>query len=120
MSWARASVAIAFSLPLVLATPDNLVRVEKSDEAMGSTFSLVLYGKESAKLEAAAAAAFEELHRLDQMLSNYLPESEWSRMNREAGHWPVSISAELFHLLSGCIDYSRQSEGAFDITVGPL
>jgi len=87
---------------------------------MGSTFSLVLYGKESAKLEAAAAAAFEELHRLDLMLSNYLPESEWSRVNRDAGHSPVSISAELFHLLSACIDYSRQSEGAFDITVGPL
>ena len=120
MCWARACTAIAFFLSLAFATPHNLLRLEKSDEAMGSTFLVVLYGNDSATLEAAAAAAFEEVHRLDQMLSNYLPGSEWSRVNREAGHRPVVAPAELFQLLSDCIDYSRQSDGAFDITVGPL
>jgi hypothetical protein len=33
---------------------------------------------------------------------------------------PVKVSAELFGLLAACLDYSRESEGAFDITVGPL
>ena len=120
MCWARACIAIAFSLSLALAAPGDLLRLEKSDEAMGSTFSVVLYGDDPAKLEAAAAAAFEEVQRLDRMLSNYLPASEWSHVNREAGHRPVAVSAELFQLLSECIDYSRQSDGAFDITVGPL
>ena len=65
-------------------------------------------------------AAFEEAHRLDALLSNYRPESEWSRINREAAARPVEVSPELFRLLSDCIEYSRASEGTFDLTVGPL
>jgi thiamine biosynthesis lipoprotein len=96
------------------------VRIEQANEAMGTTFSIVLYGTDKARLEAAAAAAFKEVHRLDRLLSNYLSESEWSRVNRFAGQGPVKVSAELFQLLSACLEYSRESAGAFDVTVGPL
>src|SRR5262249_12323827 len=48
------------------------------------------------------------------------PDSEWSLVNRSAAVKPVHVSAELFHLLQACLQYSRESEGAFDITVGPL
>jgi len=95
-------------------------RLEASDQAMGTTFSLVLIGAERARLEAAAAAAFAEVHRLDRLLSNYKPDSEWSAVNRSAARGPVTVSAELFDLLSACLTYTRQSDGAFDITVGPL
>jgi thiamine biosynthesis lipoprotein len=98
----------------------DLQRLDASDEAMGTTFSLTLYGSREADLPGAAAAAFEEAHRLDRLLSNYLPASEWSRINREAGREAVEVSSELFELLAACQDYSRESEGAFDITVGPL
>jgi thiamine biosynthesis lipoprotein len=57
---------------------------------------------------------------LDALLSKYQPASEWSRINREAASHPVAVSPELFRLLSDCIEYSRKSEGAFDLTVGPL
>ncbi|MGH9160233.1 MAG: FAD:protein FMN transferase, partial [Vicinamibacteraceae bacterium] len=97
-----------------------LVRVEQHDEAMGATFSIVLHGKDRAALEAAANAALDEAQRLDQLLSNYRPTSEWSAMNRGAATRPVRVSDELFMLLQNCMTYSRQSEGAFDITVGPL
>jgi thiamine biosynthesis lipoprotein len=97
-----------------------VLRVEKTDHAMGSTFSIVLYGRDRPHLEAAAGAALAELHRLDAMLSNYMADSEWSAVNRLAAVEPVRVSAELFALLSACLTYSEQSEGAFDITVGPL
>jgi FAD:protein FMN transferase len=96
------------------------LRLEASVEAMGSTYSLVLYGEDRSRLEAASEDAFEEVRRLDRMLSNYRPESEWSEVNRHAAERPVKVSAELFQLLSACAEYSRQSEGAFDISVGPL
>jgi FAD:protein FMN transferase len=96
------------------------VRLERSEEAMGSSFSLVLYGEDRARLEAAADLAFREAHRLDAMLSNYRRGSEWSRVNREAAARPVEVSPELFSVLSSCLEYSRQSDGAFDITVGAL
>jgi len=96
------------------------LRLEASVEAMGSTYSLVLYGEDRSRLEGASEDAFEEVRRLDRMLSNYRPESEWSEVNRHAAERPVTVSTELFQLLSACVDYSRQSEGAFDISVGPL
>jgi thiamine biosynthesis lipoprotein len=96
------------------------VRLERSEEVMGSSFSLVLYGADRARLEAMADLAFREVHRLDAMLSNYRHESEWSRINREAATHPVEVSPELFSVLASCLDYSRQSGGAFDITVGAL
>lgn len=98
----------------------DLARLEQSCDAMGTTFSLVLYGNSQDELLVAADAAFEELRRLDHMLSNYRAESEWSQMNREAGHRAVNVSEELFHLLIACEEYCRASEGVFDITVGPL
>jgi FAD:protein FMN transferase len=98
----------------------NPVRLERSEEAMGSSFSLVLYGADRARLEAAADLAFREAHRLDAMLSNYRAESEWSLVNREAAAHPVEVTPELFSVLSSCLEYSRQSDGAFDITVGAL
>ena len=87
---------------------------------MGSTYSVVLYGTDRVRMEAAADAAFDEVRRLDDLLSNYKPESEWSQVNRYAAERPVEVSPELFDLLAACLEYSRQSEGAFDITVGPL
>jgi thiamine biosynthesis lipoprotein len=94
-------------------------RLERSTDAMGATFSVVLYGSDQASMNQAIDAAFDEAHRLDSLLSNYRPESEWSRINREAAAHPVAVSPELFQLLSDCLEYSRASEGAFDLTVGP-
>jgi thiamine biosynthesis lipoprotein len=94
--------------------------MEKSADAMGATFTVALYGTNRAAMEAAIDGALAEAQRLDALLSNYRPESEWSAVNRGAGTKPVKVSAELFRLLSACLDYSRESDGAFDITVGPL
>jgi len=99
---------------------DPLLRLEKSADAMGSTYSIAIYGNDRVEMEAAVDAAFDEVHRLDEMLSNYKPDSEWSEVNRHAAERPMKISPELFQLLSACVAYSRESEGAFDISVGPL
>lgn len=106
---------------LLAADPKSApVRYEANLDAMGGVFSLTLYGADKYKLEAAANSAFDEIRRLDGLLSNYKPTSEWSEVNRRAGQAPVRISQELFDLLASCVEYSRQSEGGFDITVGPL
>jgi thiamine biosynthesis lipoprotein len=87
---------------------------------MGTTFSVVLYGDRRDKMEAAANAAFDELQRLNHLLSIYRPASVWSEINRLAAQKPVAVSPEVFKLISRCLRYSRRSQGAFDITVGPL
>lgn len=100
--------------------PGELLRLESSAEAMGSTYSVVLYGPDRDRLEEAAELAFAEAKRLDAELSNYKPDSPWSQVNRFAAEKPVSVPPELFDLLAACVRYSQLSEGAFDITVGPL
>jgi thiamine biosynthesis lipoprotein len=105
---------------LVLVPAAGGQRTERSTEAMGATFSVVLYGSDQESVNQAIDAAFDEAHRLDELLSNYKSASEWSRINREAAAAPVAVSSESFQLLSDCMKYSRASEGTFDVTVGPL
>ncbi len=102
------------------AVQPQMQRAEGSVDAMGSTFTIVAYGTDAGKLESAVEASLDEARRLDHLLSNYLPDSEWSKVNREAANHPVVVSPELFQVLSACVRYSSESEGTFDITVGPL
>jgi thiamine biosynthesis lipoprotein len=96
------------------------LRLEQTLDSMGSVFSVVAYGEDRAKLLAAVDSAFEEVRRIDRLLSNYRSDSELSRVNREAGKGPVQVSEELYRLLEACHAYHQESAGAFDISVGPL
>ncbi len=114
-----AAVLLLFLVPLA-ASAGDLLRIESSLDAMGTTYTIVAYGPDQYELRAAVEQSFEEVRRLDSLLSNYKERSEWSQVNRDAAAGPVRVSAELFRLLEACVAYSRKSEGAFDITVGPL
>jgi thiamine biosynthesis lipoprotein len=116
---------LAASLVFLLAIASSsgaepLLRIERSAPAMGTTYTIDIYGRNTGVMQAAAEGALEEAGRIDRMLSNYRPESELTRVNEHAADQPVKISRELFDLLTTCIEYSRASQGAFDITVGPL
>ena len=116
-----------FALTVLVFTPSagapkpaTPIRVERSANAMGTTFSVVLYGIDRKKLEVAGDRALAEARRIDALLSNYKPESELSRVNAQAAQAPVTVSQELFDLLVECMQVSRESEGTFDLTVGAL
>ncbi len=96
------------------------MRSEESAYVMGANFTIVLYGYDRAEMERAVDAAFLDARRLDAMLSIHRPASEVCEVNRDAARQAVRISGELFRLLSDCLDYSRRSDGSFDVSVGPL
>jgi len=87
---------------------------------MGSVYTVTVYGADRVAMEDAADSALDEARRLDSMLSNYKKDSELSEVNQHAAEHPVKVSPEFFRLLQACQDYSAQSEGAFDLSVGPL
>lgn len=61
------------------------------------------------------------LDRLDTtLMSTYAPDSELSRLNRAPANTPFPLSTEMFEALSIALEIGRESQGAFDITVGPL
>jgi thiamine biosynthesis lipoprotein len=88
--------------------------------SMGCAYAIVGYGSDAAVLGRALEAALDEVDRIDRLMSHYKPESPLSRLNREAANGPVVVDRELFDLVAESIRYSRDSDGAFDITVGPL
>jgi thiamine biosynthesis lipoprotein len=90
----------AIALAAQPAKHPELLRVEGSADAMGTGFSIVAYGEDRGRLESIVSEGLEEAHRLDEMLSNYKPDSEWSMVNRQAGDSPVHITPELFQLLA--------------------
>lgn len=116
----RNAILLGWAAALTAAASAPLLRLERSLDAMGTTYTIAAYGPDRFAMESVIDEAFEEVGRLDAMLSNYRPDSEWSRVNREAAKHPVAVSEELYALLDRCVGYSRASEGAFDITVGPL
>jgi thiamine biosynthesis lipoprotein len=95
-------------------------RYQASHHAMGTVFSIVTYGASSELLAGAVGRAFQEIDRLNDLMSHYKPDSELSVINRQAAHGSVTVTPELFRILEQCFRYSEETEGAFDITVGPL
>lgn len=71
-------------------------------------------------LDEALEGALEELVDVDRRMSLYQPETELSRMNREAFTKPFRVSAATYAVLSQAIEVARGSDGAFDPTVGAL
>ena len=87
---------------------------------MGVDTRLVVYAPDQATAERACAAAFERIAYLDSMMSDYRADSELMRLCDKAAEQPVKVSSELFEVLWRAQQISRQSGGAFDVTVGPI
>ncbi len=92
----------------------------QSGHAMGTVFTIYLYAQEQGSAAIAFEAAFEEIERLEEALSNYRPSSELSRINRLAAQHAVTTDPEVFGLIKASLEFSRRSCGAFDVTVGAL
>jgi FAD:protein FMN transferase len=112
--------AIGFHLVLfVLAFVPGLARAEwitRSENIMGTRCSVELWSEDPAKGEAAIASVFDDMRRIDRLMSTWKEDTEISEVNREAARHPVKISLELFSLLQESVKYSELTQGAFDIT----
>ena len=87
---------------------------------MGTTFRVVLHAPDQASADAASRRAFARIAELDATLTDYKATSELSRVTREAVGHPVRASGDLLGVLIPSQELARRSDGAFDITVGPL
>lgn len=88
----------------------------REEAIMGTAISVELWAHDRATAEAAMAAVIEEMHRIDRVMSPFKPDSELSRINRDAAVAPVRVSTEMVALIARSIEFSRLSDGAFDIT----
>jgi len=103
-------------------TTDRLPeRFEFTQIQMGMPFKVVLYAPDADSANAAARAAYARIKQLNGIMSDYDPESELMRLCQTAGTGKaVLVSSDLLAVLSHSQALAHQSDGAFDITVGPL
>lgn len=94
--------------------------VHKKQYAMGTVFDIAAYGSSPSRMSRAIDQAFKEVVRLDHVMSDYIPDSDLSRINRTAHYRAESIPADLYKVIQQSLVYSRLSMGEFDITVEPL
>lgn len=94
--------------------------VLKKHYAMGSVFEIVTYRTNPTQASQAIDEAFQEIDRLEQLMSIYKPASELSRVNRTAHLQAQTVTTDLYQVIQQSLYYSELSEGAFDVTTGPL
>lgn len=94
-------------------------RYDFSVPKMGTTFRISCYAPDSLVAAAAAEKAFAKVDELNAALSDYHPESELNQLSATAGSglW-VEVSEGLWEVLNLSLEASRQTNGAFDVTVG--
>ena len=88
----------------------------REEAIMGTAVAVELWSDDRTVGEAAIDAVMDEMHRIDHAMSPFKPNSELSRINRDAASMPVPISDEMAYLIARSIEFSRLSGGAFDIT----
>src|SRR6516162_8895567 len=94
--------------------------VHKKKYIMGTVYEIVAYDGTPDRAAEALDNALNEIVRLDGVMSNYKPESDLSRLNRNGHFHAETVSRDLYEVIRESLKYSRLSNGQFDITVGPL
>lgn len=105
---------VCFLFPLAGTVDAEWLREEAA--IMGTAVTVELWHEEPAQGRALIAAVMTEMHRIDRLMSSYVPESELSLVNAAAATGHITISQELYDLIAQAQEYSDLTGGAFDIT----
>jgi thiamine biosynthesis lipoprotein len=116
-----AAAIVLLYLMYARMTESGPVEFDSGHRVVMGTFSRVVVIAHSERAaRRCAEAAFDVQDRINELMSYQREDSELSRINREAADKPVRVNPLTFEVLQKSIQYSKLSDGAFDVTVGPL
>lgn len=87
---------------------------------MGSRFDISIVAADSLSAEKNIDQAIAEIDRIEQLISDWIPGSQVSAINRMAGIQPVKVDREVLQLTERALRISEQTEGAFDISFAAM
>ena len=87
---------------------------------MGTLVKVTVYTPDEPAAKAAFRAAFDRIRDLDDILSDYKPDSELNRITKTAVTRAMPVSEDLFTVLRASQELADATDGAFDITQGPV
>jgi len=104
---------------LILLSSSVFSQVQRSRlvTLMGSKFEITLVDKDSLSAERNIDKSVSEIRRIENLISEWNPETQISEVNRNAGIKPVKVDAEVFSLTEKGIYFSQLTDGAFDISI---
>ena len=117
------SALLGLTLPavaLVIAAGPGLQRFEAVEPHMGTLVRITVYAPGEQAAREAFRAGFDRIRQLDRILSDYQPDSELNQITRTAVGRPVRVSDDLFAVLRASQELAYATNGAFDITQGPV
>ena len=97
-----------------------LQRYEAVEPHMGTLVRITVYAPDEKAARDALRAAFDRIAALDRTLSDYQADSELSRLPSTAVNQSVTVSEDLFAVLSASQALAEATGGAFDVTQGPV
>jgi thiamine biosynthesis lipoprotein len=86
---------------------------------MGTLVTVTAIASDKNVGDRAVQAAFDEIKRIEQLLSTWRPDSELSQVNTEAGRQPVQVSSETLELIIRSLEMAQLTQGGFNILLGP-
>lgn len=89
----------------------------RTDFALDTVITIAAYGQPD---ESVLKEPFNRIRELDNKLNAFSEDSEISKINAAAGVEPVVVSEDTFNVVKKGLEYSQKTDGAFDITIGPL
>jgi thiamine biosynthesis lipoprotein len=116
-----ASVGFCLIVALYILWAGRRVEADSGYRLVMGTFAhLKAIAKDRDTAKKCVESAFAELQKVDNLMSDYKSDSEISHLNSDAAKSRLKVSASTFMVLQKSVEFSRLSEGAFDITIGPL
>jgi thiamine biosynthesis lipoprotein len=110
----------SFILVLHPSSPQSSNLFKYHQVAMGTIIEIILTGDDEEGANKAALQAFQEIKRIQTLMSSWMDSSDVTRINRSAGKEWVKVSPETMEVIKKAKEISELSEGGFDITVAPL
>ncbi|MCT4180851.1 FAD:protein FMN transferase [Elizabethkingia anophelis] len=106
-------------ITLLLCTISISAQVQRSRlvTLMGSRFQITLVDKDSISAEQNIDKAVAEITRIENLISEWRPETQISQVNQNAGIKPIKVDKEVFDLTKKGIYFSKLTDGAFDISI---
>ncbi|MBE8721669.1 thiamine biosynthesis protein ApbE [Sphingobacterium sp. Ka21] len=114
------STLLFLCLGLLFQTANAQVLVKRQLSKMGSLFDITVVDEDSVQAGQHIQQAAGEIERIENLISEWRPDTQISQVNQYAGIRPVQVDKEVFELTRRAIHYSQLTEGAFDISIAAL
>ncbi|TXI64552.1 MAG: FAD:protein FMN transferase [Flavobacterium sp.] len=93
---------------------------KKKESLLGSPFEITVVAKDSLEGNYFTNLAIDEVKRIENLISDWIPTTQISKVNQNAGINPVKVDQEVYDLVERAIKISKLTSGAFDISYASM